>query len=198
MKNIALSLLAVTTLFLFSCKKESSNNQEGGELSGTWNFVGANLSGESSSEISSDDLSVKGVIFTTYITKNNAGTISFENKKMISNGLSYVTEGTMNMKQYMDGSLVSDQDSPFNITVPSSSSTTDYIQVGTDSIYCPNGSFINMDGDNMQSKPAGIKYRFEGDKLILTARVKDTTVVTEEGVTQEDKMDATMIVTLQK
>lgn len=199
MKNLTLPLLIVTIFFTVSCKKESSNNEKGTELSGTWNYIGGTLSGESSSELSSDDISVKAVMFTNYITKNNTGTISFANNKMVSNNMSYVTEGTVNTKQYMDGALVSDEDSPFNMTMPPSSSTTDYVEVGSDSMYCAGGSFITMDdGGDLQSKPAGIKYRLEGDKLIMTLRSKSETVVTEDGVTQKDKFDVTMIMTLQK
>lgn len=199
MKNLSLPLLLAASVTLFSCKKESKNEGQANQLSGTWNYVSATMSGTTSTELSSDGMSVKAVIVTNYVTKENKGTISFENNKMIAHDLSYVTDGTMNSKQYMDGGLMSDTDAPFNVTVPSTNSSTDFVQIGTDSLYCAGGSFITMDGgEQAQSKPAGIKYRFEGDKLILNAIGKNTTVTTEDGVIQTDKYDVNMTITLQK
>jgi hypothetical protein len=83
--------------------------------------------------------------------------------------------------------------------MPPSSSSANYVAVGKDSIYCPGGALITMaNGENMQGAAAGMKYRFEGDKLILNIRSKQSTIVAEGGLTQEDNFDVTCVLTLQR
>jgi hypothetical protein len=99
----------------------------------------------------------------------------------------------------MDNILVNSYDSAINIAMPPSSSSVDYVRISADSIYCPNGAFIDVEGaDDIGSKPAGIKYKVDGDKLIMTIKQKESAVETEAGITQENKTDAICVVTLQK
>jgi hypothetical protein len=202
MKKTTLSLLSILTLFLFSCQKESSNNEQKSEneLTGTWNLLHLDMEGENSIEVSSDDLgSIKNIVFMDYLTTNNKGSITFEESKLASNNLSYDVTGTFSVKQYMDNLLVNSYDSAINIAMPPSSSTTDYVRISADSIYCPNGAFINVEGaDGLESKPAGIKYKVDGDRLIMTIKQKESEVLTEEGITQETNSNVTCVVTLQK
>ena len=200
MKKISLALVSVVALFLFSCKKDSSdNNQTTGELKGTWNLEKLDADITTSTELSSAEASVKGVFLTDYLSTNNKGTVTFDDTHITSKDLSYDLTGNLNMKYYLDGVLFTNVDSTLNISMPASSGTSEYVRVGTDSLYCPNGSFIHMEtGDDLFSEPAGIKFKFDGDKLILTVTQKETTTDTEDGTTQEDKIDANLVITLQK
>ena len=201
MKNISLSLLAILSLFLFSCKKETSNDQKTeNELTGTWNLLYFVMEGQNSIELSSEDLgSIHNIVYMDYLSTNNKGSITFEENKIKSNELSYDITGTINLKEYIDGMLVNSFDSTVNIPMPASSSTNDFVRVTADSIYLPNSSLITIEGaEDLYSKPGGIKYKFDGDKLILTARQKESGVIIEDGITQETKSDATMVMTLQK
>jgi hypothetical protein len=200
MKKATLSLFAVLALFVISCKKESSNGNQTGEIKGTWNLVNFDVDGTTSSEISSADIgSVKAVFLIDYTSVNNKGTLTIDDANMTSNALAYDVNGTINIKQYYNGLLISDDDSTFNVSVAPTTSTTAYTRVGSDSLYCPNGSFI-VDADNNEwaSKPAGIKYRFEGNKLIMTITQKGSEVQTQDGVTQQDEMDMKLIATFQQ
>jgi hypothetical protein len=200
MKKLSLTLVSVVALFLFSCKKDSSdNNQSTGELKGTWNLENLDFNAMTSTELADSETSVKGVFLTDYISANNKGTISFDDTHITSKDLSYDLAGNLNMKYYLDGALMSNVDSTLNISMPASSATTEYVRVGADSLYCPNGAFIHMEtGDDLFSTPNGLKFKFDGYKLILTITQKETSTVTEDGTTQEDKIDAKLVVTLQK
>jgi hypothetical protein len=200
MKKLSLTLVSVVALFLFSCKKDSSdNNQSTGELKGKWNLENLDFNAMTSTELADSDASVKGVFLSDYISANNKGTICFDDTHITSKELSYDLTGNLNMKYYLDGALMSNVDSTLNISMPASSATTDYVRVGADSLYCPNGAFIHMEtGDDLFSTPNGIKFKFDGNKLILTITQKETSTVTEDGTTQEDKIDAKLVVTLQK
>lgn len=202
MKKILLSSLAISSLFLFSCQKESSDSGKNDEKSllGSWKLLNIDFEGELSSEISSEDMgSAKNAIFMDYLSTNNKGGITFEESKLISDQLSYDIEGTVTSKIYVNNVLINSYDSVINISMPPSSSTVDYVRVGTDSIYCPNGAFLQIEGaDDLESEPMGFKYKIDGDKLIMTIKEKESEVQTEDGMTQEDKSDMTLIATFQK
>jgi hypothetical protein len=122
-----------------------------------------------------------------------------DDANMTSKDLAYDINGTVNIKQYFDGTLVSRDDSTFAVSMSPSSSTTSYTRIGNDSLYCPNGSFITIEGgESMTSQPVGIKYRFDGNKMIWTVTQKTSEVQTEDGITQDDKTDIKMIATFQK
>ncbi|MBL7697324.1 MAG: hypothetical protein JNK79_04170 [Chitinophagaceae bacterium] len=203
MKRTSLSLVAIISLFLFSCQKEDSIGEQKAEaeLKGDWKFLNFDLDAVTSSETIGGDIgNIKSEFITNYLTENEAGTISFSDNQIFSHDLAYDVTGSILMNTYMDDDLIMNFDSTLNIPMGPSNSTTDYVRVTEDSIYCPNGSFIQIEGVEgvEQSKPGGMKLKFEGDKLILTITQKDVQTITEEGITQEQKSDIKMIATLQR
>jgi hypothetical protein len=200
MKNYPLSLAVILSLFLFSCKKESLNNEQPSELKGEWKLMQIEADGKTSSIVSSDLLgTMTGEVLMDYVTINNKGSMSFDNGTMKTINVQYDVTGSITMKQFIDEEPITTFDSTLNIPMPESSSAGEYIQVSADSLYCPNGSIVQVQGaEDYQSKPVGVKLKYEGDKLILTMRQKDTTVETDEDMTREDKIDVTLVITLQK
>lgn len=191
----------MSSLFLFSCKKESSEDgSKQQDLLGSWKLLDMTVDGEISTQLTTDDMgSLKNAVLMDYVTENEKGGITFEESKLISSELAYDVTGTVTSTLYFDGVPTASFDSVINIPMPPSSASVDYVRVGTDSIYCPNGTFIHMEGaEDLESMPGGFKYRFEGDKLIMTIRQKELEVVTEEGMIQEDTTDITLVATFQK
>ncbi len=202
MKRTLLFSLTILCLFLFSCKKESSEDggSTGKELLGTWNLLNLDFEGEASNKIISEDLgSFTNAILMDYVSTNNKGTVTFEENKMISNELAYDLNGTVTFKFFLGDVLTDSYDSTINVSVPPSSSTSDYVRVGADSIYCPNGAFLDVEGaDDLESRPTGFKYKFDGNKLIMTVKQKELAVNTEDDITQEETSDMILIATFQK
>lgn len=201
MKKTFLSITVILSLFLFSCQKEDSILEEKPEteLKGDWKFMQFTMDGVTSTESVDENLGdMKIEIVMNYLSKNNKGTISFSNGKMSSNQLSYDVTGLVTLKTYFDGDVNVSSDS-LNVFMPPSNGIGDYIQVTADSLYCPNGALIQMEGaEDMHSKPAGIKLKYEGNNLTMTVTQKESFTVTENGITQDKKSDLKMIVTLQK
>ena len=105
MKNISLFAVATISIFLFSCQKEGSNNElPQNDLKGAWNLLYIDVEGESSTEITSEDLgSLKAVAVMDYITTNNKGTLTFNDSKVVSNNL-----GGIKTRKFIEETVVKD------------------------------------------------------------------------------------------
>lgn len=203
MKTLTLSVAISATIFLFSCQKESSNNEKpSAEISGTtWDLVSIDMEGQATSEFAAEGLgTMKSVMAYDYLTNSAEGVITFGADKMTSSNLAYVCSGTFQLQQFVDGTLMNSVDSTLDhYTMPASNGVVEFVKIGTDSLYCPNGGFIDLQGSGeMQSKPAGVKYSFDGDNLILKINEQTTETTNEDGMIQVDNTSQKATVLLKK
>lgn len=198
--SLSFPVLIFVLIGFVSCQKEVSVDTTGGggatSIVGAWKFVNMNVTSEAVVEESDGLLVAKAINLSEYVTKNNAGTITFTDTKMASTDLAYTISDTILTKLYLNGLLVNELATPFDFNVPPTSGENAYTRIGTDSLYFPNGG-LNIGGTN-PNEPAGAKFRFEGNKLILTAKANSSQTTVDMGVTTTEKLAVVAIITLQK
>ena len=199
MKKITLSIFMSLSLFyLVSCKKDSGdNNPPKANIQGNYQFISLSASTTSTVIVTDGVTEDKTVTKSNYTTKNNAGTMTITDSKIISTGLSYSIDTIAHSYMYEDGVLLDDFEFPFQFDAPSSSATTDYVWVTSDSIYCPNGTMFT-DGVTANSGPSGARILQQGDKLYISASKEQTTHDNSSGYPTTMIAQASVIATYQK
>jgi len=166
--------LSLTLFYLVSCQKDSGdNNPPSKNIQGNYQFVSLTAATTSTVIITDGTTVDKTVTKSNYTTKNNVGTLTITDSKMISSGLSYSIDTIAHSDIYEDGVLVDNFEFPFVFDAPSSSATSDYIWVTSDSIYFPNGTMFT-DGVTSNSGPSGARVLLQGDKLYISASKEQT------------------------
>ncbi len=205
-KNLLVLCVIMTAFFLNSCQKEVSVDTLGGgngggttntTLAGTWKFVDMNVVTETTVEESDGLLVAKATNLSDYITRNNAGTISFTDTKMTANGLAYSIDDTVLTKLYVNGLLVNETATPFNYDVPPMSAENNFTRIGTDSLYFPNGG-LTPGINGAPNQPGGAKLRFEGTKLYMTSKGSYSQTTVDQGVTTKQDLKVQAVITLQR
>jgi hypothetical protein len=73
------------------------------------------------------------------------------------------------------------------------------VLIGTDSIYCPNGSFLEVEGaEGIEAGPTGFKFTIQDNRLVLTNHMTESEEAIEEGVTTTNEINLTVVTTLEK
>jgi hypothetical protein len=182
---------AALSLVVFSCSKNGSDVQQS-PLSGNYKFVSISAETESEMKYSESGIQYKDVTTSKYTSIDNKGTVKITADAMESVGIGYTISSTATVKSYEDGELVYTFDSPFNYTLPSSSSTAKYKQVGADSITYEGTSFI---GGTSQTSGGGSKFYIDGNKLIFKGTSSKVSTQNLQGIiiTRTDKLIATSI-----
>jgi hypothetical protein len=188
--------IGICTL-LVSCQKENSTSSSQANFLGNYKFISMQANTTTTAQATDGTDVEKTINLTNYITKENSGTIKFDETTATSTNLSYTIDTIMKTYYYINGSLEDSIEVPFQFTVPPSSSTAPYKLVGTDSIYFSSGSMF-MNGSTQQTTPSGAKLRIDGDKLYMTMNVNQTSTQTQQGVVVESKAQASATITLQK
>lgn len=185
MNRITLFLAGSLTLItiLISCQKEvslnqsemntgSGNNNPGSSaLIGNWKFTGAQAEGHSVADATGSGISIQTISSLNYNTSNNTGTLKIEATKMSYTNFSYTATGLMKVDIYQ-GSNLDTLSVPIDFSLPASSTSANYQQIGIDSIYCPGGGLISISGvGNIPQQANGAKFKIENGKLTITATV---------------------------
>ncbi|HVX25094.1 MAG TPA: hypothetical protein VHB70_02035 [Parafilimonas sp.] len=197
--------LIVLICFLVACQKgiepfddNSDSDQNGTDITGTWNFVSLEAHTQSTVEYEQDDTDYKATTLSDYTTINNTGTITFDSSDLSSAGVGYDISSTLNVYNYKNNILTDSAQLPFNYSIDSSSSTGTYKIIGTDSIYFPQGGFVSYNGISQQSMASGGKFSINGNTLTITQQfVKDTTEVYGD-IANYVTESGTVVVQLQK
>jgi hypothetical protein len=199
MKKIIFSVfISLSLLYLVSCKKDSGdNNPPSGNIQGNYQFLSLSASTTSTVIITDGTTVDKTVTKSDYTTKNNAGTMTITDSKIISTDLSYSIDTIAHSDMYENGVLVDNFEFPFQFDAPTSSATTDYVWVTSDSIYCPNGTMFT-DGVTSNSGPSGARIMHQGDKLYIYASKEQTTHDNSSGYPTTMIAQASVIATYQK
>ncbi|SKA34094.1 hypothetical protein SAMN04488128_103950 [Chitinophaga eiseniae] len=155
----------------------------GNKLTGTWKFAGVELKGQSvTSATDMEGNTLKGVTNTDYISIENKGTVTFDERMMISKEISYTIDTKVNSATYINGELVASQDAPWRMTMPPSESKAAYELKANDSLYSQGAtaSFPGMEG-SMTGQPIASKLSWKGDTLVLKSRISFSKTSSVEG-----------------
>ncbi len=206
MKTFVNFILFVTvSCLLFSCQKELSidsslpsdnngnnngNNSGNTSIIGDWSFIGADMDVSSTGK-ATDDMMGNIEITTSYKTTtiNNKGSLKITATDIISTDFSYSISANAKMQTFIGGILTSTQELPFEVDVPTSSSSGKYQQIGNDSLYLPNGALISVpDGisnipSTTTSEPSGAKFSIASDTLRFFGGMNQTSNQNYQGQT---------------
>ena len=191
LKNLT-PILAVIILAATSCKKESSETPS--PIAGNWKFysIASTSSATSTYTDAGDEIKIENI--ATFVSMTTKGVYKISNSAFTGDGSGYDYSGAMSLKQYENGVLQSQVNTPQNGTIAPSNSTSQYKLIGTDSIY-----FTNSAVGGTSSAPGGCKYKIEGN--ILSLIINQSTTATTNlggGLTSTDKQNISVTVLLQK
>lgn len=209
------SLILIVSITIFSCSKEKSidtlgvnnnSNNTPTSLIGDWRFLNLYMDVSSTATGSFSGVSVKAI--TSYKTTSikNTGTLSFATDIFKAVNMGYSIDDTVHVVSYTGPIKDFEQDIPFDFEIPSYNGTGKYKQIGSDSLYFPDGSVfqgLEIDGQQITSSEAsGTKYAIKSDTLLVYANVnvsKDTTIK-QNGMSIKYRVDqkATTIGTFKK
>ena len=193
-----LPILAIA-VFLVSCQKEISFDNNGGSgngngngngnggnntnnIVGDYDFVGMTAHTVSSVTISQAGQTVKTVTTSDYNTGDNTGTIKITATQMIGTGVGYSVDTMVNNKTYLNGLLVDDSDVPFTFSTPPTSSTSSYVRNSSDSITMQGGLGLPDPSGNPPAGNVGAKLSWHGDTLYLKVATSFTQNITQGGI----------------
>lgn len=159
-------------------------NPSDNKLMGTWKFAGVELKGQSvTSATDMEGNTLKGITNTDYISIENKGTVTFDERMMVSKDISYTIDTKVQSVTYINNELVASQDAPFRITTPASESKGAYELRANDSLYSPGSSvsFPGMEG-SMTGDAIASKLSWKGDTLVLKSRILFSKTSSVEGM----------------
>ncbi len=162
-----------------SCQKDDLEEAAGANaalLQGEWKFMDMNSKSVVEIEEVEGSDSEKTVSNTNYNTTDNKGTVKFNGKQITATDIEYSIDAIIYAKYYVNNMFVTDLESPFAITLPKTSSISEFELVGTDSIYFSSGTVfgVGAGGQGQATIPSGSKYKIEGNKLIMTTKIAIT------------------------
>ena len=196
MKLKLLSFLSfVAIVFFTSCKKDS--NETPNTITGNYKFIKLVASAISAISYTEAGILYKSVTYSEYTTKNNTGSLEIDGSNMKSTGLSYSVDTTTKTDYYENNELIDSFEMPFKTSVPAADAVTGYKIIANDSIYISNG--LMFSGSSAISvEPTGVKYRIEGDKLILNTAGTQTKTIQQQGTNMKQEVSVSAEAIYQK
>lgn len=166
-------LALCATLTLFSCQKQISLEEENNpgtntSIVGNYDFVDFRVKGTTT--VTTD--AAPGEIYITltdYTTKSNQGTAAITATTISTTNIAYTIDTTVMAYFYAGGVLEDSVETPFNLTMPPSSSSASYTPAGTDSIRVQAGLLDSPlgSGTSIPTEPSGVKYSWNGNILTM-------------------------------
>ncbi|MCW3117708.1 MAG: hypothetical protein JWM28_1790 [Chitinophagaceae bacterium] len=196
-KNLYPAFLFCSLLYLVSCKKESSINPVNSNIQGSYTFISLTAITTSTQIVTDGTTTDKTITRSNYTTKDNTGTLTIDASKMTSTGLSYRIDTMATADYYEDNVFIETYEVPFQFTVPTSSSTSEYKWVTSDSVYFASGT-VFTDGVTSPSGPSGARIKLEGDKLYVTGSNEQSSQDNSSGYLINSNLKADIIAIYQK
>ncbi|HTR28746.1 MAG TPA: hypothetical protein VMH27_05720 [Puia sp.] len=196
-KRLPLLPVLFFLLAAVSCKK--SNSGASGSVAGTWNLINivASTRGAVDEVYGSDDY--LDVTYSEYTTTNNSGTIAFSGGVATTSNITYEASFTALDSSYLDGQFAGVVTYPLDVTVPATSGTTKYQQIGSDSLYFPAGGAFTMGTTGgTQTTPQGSRFTIHGDTLVITTSIHQVVNQNVGGVPATQTTDAVETAYLKK
>lgn len=191
-----LLLLFCSTTILISCQKEVNfdtppgGNPGGGNpgtgtdssIVGEYDFLGITASTYAAVTITSPVGEVQVVATSNYVSTNNKGTVSITSNNFVYNAVGYDIHAPVNIKTYIDSSLISDQDSTYDLITPPTNNTYPYTRISADSLTITGNLGVPDPTGVTPTGPVGVKTSWSGDTLILRVKTKFTQNVAQGGI----------------
>lgn len=197
-KSLASITCILVCALLVSCQKDNAENPTAVALAGSYKFVSMEMNGVSTTTATDGTNVETSVMVTKYITRNNAGTVTFTTSTLSSINLSYDVDTTLGVSYYMNGTLEDSLDVPFQVQVPASSSTSSYKVITSDSLYFSSGTMF-MTGSTAQATQAGgARIKKQGDLLLLMVPTNQSATQDNQGIPVTTTFKGVGIITLQK
>ena len=114
------------------------------------------------------------------------------------NGLAYSVDTTIRIQSYFNGVKEEDEEMPFSFSFPPTSSSAPYKKIGSDSLYFTTGSMLIGNTPQQPSTPNGVKYRLEGNKLLLTQNLNATKSDRIDDLTYSTLTQGAVVITLER
>jgi hypothetical protein len=172
-----------------SCKK--SNSSTGNSLTGSWNLLQIVAHTRSAVDQTYGPDDYQDVTTSDYTTTNNAGTITFTGSVANTSGITYEANFLAMDSSYMDGQFIGEFSAPYDLTIPATSGSSKYQQIGSDSLYFPAGGVFSMGGGGgTQTTPVGSRFAIRGDTLALTTTIHQVTTQNIGGIPTSQTSDA--------
>jgi len=194
-------LLAALATTIVSCSK-NDDDKPTASIEGEYTMVGLSAQtfvGTAAHYPGSTDVD-SSVTVSSYATTAASGTIVITAKTFESKKLGYTVSGTATGAMYANGIKQEESSSPFDMVVPESEGTSEYQLIGTDSIYSSKG-FVSSPiyGETpVASQPAGAKYSWKGDTLILTSSLRLVNKQTVNGMTINSDVRVKSVIRMKK
>jgi hypothetical protein len=193
-------LLFAFVAALTSCKKDVDAGGDASALYGDWKFTGLKAKTVADVSTTAGGATDRAVTTTQYTSINNSGVIRFSAGKAETTELGYTTQGSAIVKIY-SGGTTDEFTTPFNYTVPKTSSSSSFNAVGSDSLYFSGGGMVKMPGSTgevVPSAPGGAKYSIAGTKLTMTIQASAVTNQTAQGMTVKSTVSVNSEMTFEK
>lgn len=194
--QIPLLLLLATV----SCKKNNSSTATtANTLTGSWALLEIIVHTRSAVDQAYGGDDYEDVTVSDYTTTKNSGTIAFSGAVATTTGITYEASFIALDSSYLDGQLVGIVDAPFDITIPATSGTSKYQQIGSDSLYFPAGGVFSMGtSGGTQTTPVGSTFTIHSDTLVMTTRIHQLVSQNIGGIPASQTDDALEIAYLKK
>jgi hypothetical protein len=192
MRNVPIGLSILLLAFTaVSCQKELSfentpGNNKPVSLLGNWDFHELKVSVEAVSTFYLGDVPGKEVVTYSAVTQNNRGFLTVTANMMKATDLGYTVAAEVKLIKDAGGQIINEQYEHLDFERPPGSSSCNYQQVGSDSLYFPNGFIFDIPDTNGQpfdgtSDPAGARFRITGDTLIIQSSISRSATATQDG-----------------
>jgi hypothetical protein len=162
------AVIGALLMVAISCKKSSAPPSNA--VSGNWNFVNLSTQTRINAVVNGDTT----ITYASYVTQNNAGSITFTLDSMDVKSLAYTVSSTATTYAYYMGKSYDTITTPFTASLPATSMNVSYKLIGTDSMYFPNGGILPT-GIVSSSAGQGGHFVISSDTLRLTVSGADTT-----------------------
>jgi hypothetical protein len=199
MRNFILApLVIIVAISVVSCQKDSPATPDSNTLVGNWKFIGITAHTNTTSQTAFGSTVLKNITLSDYTTINNAGTIAINTNTFTGAGITYQIDDFVKTYMYQDNDLIDSMSLPFNATMPSSNSSSNYQLIGQDSIYFNGQGFFSTGTSTTIPAPSGARFTIDGNILKMTTAVVKDSSVTESGVTQSSHQAASVVITMKK
>jgi hypothetical protein len=210
---VSFILFAAVSVILFSCQKELSidlsgngngspdgDNNSNTSIIGDWNFIATDMDVAVAGQ--GTDIILGTVKFTNAFkttTINNKGSLKFTSTDFQSTNLSYSVSTNIQVSTIVSGFPPDIETVPFNFDMPASSSSGKYRQIGNDSLYFPDGTFISIpeaSGDipsSVSGEPGGARFSIVSDTLKIFGGIDTSSVQQIQGLDFSVKQKASVV-----
>jgi|GEM_PF-5113402 len=141
---------------------------------GTWRFVKITGVSKTTIEATISGEVTKNVSTMNVDSREASGTMTFNETTVTTSKIKYASLTTTSGLTYVNGSLESEVNMPYDFVAPESSGTSRYRKVTADSIYVESG-LINIEsqpGSPTASQPSGARISWLRDTLVLRIQAK--------------------------